>query len=549
MALNLSAEQKSILNLFTGQDRYLIPSYQRPYSWGEDECKQLWDDIIDAFNNQTDYFMGHMIVAKSNGGDDELEVIDGQQRLTTLSLLLKIYFIFDDQNKALHNALWIQDWRSENKIQRLQTNVFEVKDNDYLSYVLNLTPDQFQESYLNCLDKQGNLSRKNCKNIFLFNAMILYHEVRSYIDLHDIKSLVDFTLRKVYILPIQLGGDNILQARENALKIFETINNRGKNLSDADIFKAYLYNLASAKKEENVFIDLWSQLRENCESLRITIDDIFRFYSHIIRGKEGIKTSEIGLREFFTQKDYSPLKLKNYDEILNDLFQIIEILNFFEKILKMNDHNNEFTRWFQLIKEYTNQYPKTAMVVYAFNNGTELTTDFLEFLKSLIRYVYYLGSTTNVKFEIHDMIISISHGKNISKNLKKDVSIKYFDYLGALKKGYALLAFYLQGNVSINPYYFDKIILPKDRDSLDSSWKDIKMYEVIDSLGNYVVLDMPPKNLSYIKKANYYLLSQYECNKKLSYELEQWSYEKYIERNDRLKQLLVNFFEGNENNL
>lgn len=548
MALNLSAEQKSILNLFTGQDRYLIPSYQRPYSWGEDECKQLWDDIIEAFNNQTDYFMGHMIVAKSSSGDDELEVIDGQQRLTTLSLLLKIYFIFDDQNKALHNALWIQDWRSEHKIQRLQTNVFEVKDNDYLSFVLNLTPDQFQESYLNCLDKQGNLSRKNCRNIFLFNAMILYHGVKLYIELHDIKSLVDFTLRKVYILPIQLGGDNILQARENALKIFETINNRGKNLSDADIFKAYLYNLASAKKEENLFIDLWSQLRENCESLRITIDDIFRFYSHIIRGKEGIKTSEIGLREFFTQKDYSPLKLKNYDEILNDLFQIIEILNFFEKILKMNDDNNEFTRWFQLIKEYTNQYPKTAMVVYAFNNGTELTTAFIEFLKSLIRYAYYLGSTTNVKFEIHDMIISISHGKNISK-YHKTVSTKYFDYLGALKKGYALLAFYLQENSSLNSYYFDKIILPKDRDFLDSSWDNIKMYEIIDTLGNYVVLDMPPKNLPYRKKGNYYFLSQYECNKKLSYELEQWSYEKYIERNDRLKQLLVNFFEGDESNL
>ena len=65
MALQLIAHQLSLLTLFTGREQYIIPPYQRPYSWGEDQCQQLYEDIVAAFNEKNDYFLGNIVLAVS----------------------------------------------------------------------------------------------------------------------------------------------------------------------------------------------------------------------------------------------------------------------------------------------------------------------------------------------------------------------------------------------------------------------------------------------------------------------------------------------------
>lgn len=66
MALSLNAEQKNLSNLFTGREQFIIPSYQRPYSWEFDQCQKLYDDIVAAYNEKRDYFIGKYSVVKSN---------------------------------------------------------------------------------------------------------------------------------------------------------------------------------------------------------------------------------------------------------------------------------------------------------------------------------------------------------------------------------------------------------------------------------------------------------------------------------------------------
>lgn len=97
----LSIDQKNIMGLF--QDKksdFLIPDYQRPYAWNEVECDTLWDDLFafafpeenfDNFNDEEEYFLGP-IVTFLNKDTNKLEVIDGQQRLTTLMLLLRAFY-------------------------------------------------------------------------------------------------------------------------------------------------------------------------------------------------------------------------------------------------------------------------------------------------------------------------------------------------------------------------------------------------------------------------------------------------------------------------
>ena len=73
---------------------YRIPQYQRPYKWGNEQIEQLWDDIFEAYENDIDnYFLGSVITAKPLDNSQYIDVVDGQQRLTTLMILLCLEII------------------------------------------------------------------------------------------------------------------------------------------------------------------------------------------------------------------------------------------------------------------------------------------------------------------------------------------------------------------------------------------------------------------------------------------------------------------------
>ena len=97
----LNIDQKTVKELFSAKKtKFLIPDYQRPYAWGEDECQTLWEDLFnfsfpenncDNFDSESDeYFLGPIVTFKNDKGD--MEIIDGQQRLTTLMLLLRAFY-------------------------------------------------------------------------------------------------------------------------------------------------------------------------------------------------------------------------------------------------------------------------------------------------------------------------------------------------------------------------------------------------------------------------------------------------------------------------
>ena len=102
----LNIDQKSVRALFSEKKAdFLIPDYQRPYAWGEKECQTLWDDLFlfafpdndcDKFNSDSDeYFLGPIVTFKNDDG--KMEIIDGQQRLTTLMLLSLIHISCDPE--------------------------------------------------------------------------------------------------------------------------------------------------------------------------------------------------------------------------------------------------------------------------------------------------------------------------------------------------------------------------------------------------------------------------------------------------------------------
>ncbi|KPH15129.1 DUF262 domain-containing protein [Chryseobacterium sp. ERMR1:04] len=541
MALSLNAEQKNLLKLFKIEEQYIIPTYQRPYSWEYDQCFQLYTDILNSFKSNEDYFIGNIIIAKSEKTQNSLEIVDGQQRLITLLLLIKVLSLFQPELKILSQLLEKEDWEGSNNIPRIKSNIFEADDNESLQNVLAYTLENLIDTFKKNSDKHKRIIEKKNRNKFEKNILYFYSWISFYKSNNDnLKDFISYLLTQVYLLPIELTGKTQDEANEKALTIFETINNRGLNLEDADIFKAKLYDRAKKINEQEIFIDLWTDFKSGCDNLNLKIDDIFRYYSHIIRGKEAITSGEINLREFFIRENYSPFELKKYKEVLTDLFKIVEILEFLnkEKIIE-----NESATWLQIIDAYTNQYPKYAIVNYLFVNDIKINPSFIDFIKSLVRYIYYQGSTTSVKFEIYNIIKQISFKQEIN-NYYQDVPFNLFDYLGRLKKGFSLLAFYLLYPKAISSYNVDRIVTLKDKPLLKGDWENANLSEIIENLGNSIILDIPKKSIDINRKKEYYSTSNIHEVKTL-FSNGDYTFLEFLERDIKIKETLINFFEGN----
>ena len=343
MALTLNAEQKSIYDIFSGENQYIIPPYQRAYSWTNVQCKALFEDIKKAFydSEQEGYFLGNIVLAKSREERNKLEVIDGQQRLTTLILLIKVLLSFDKENKALYNAIWIKDRRSDKEIQRLQTDVFMEKDFNYFKEVLSFD-----------FSKESNHIIKEENNLFKKNIYYLYNKIFYFSEHNDISKFSDFLLDRIYLLPIETEDISLEKARKNALQIFETINNRGINLSTSDIFKARLYSMALNELEHEKFIENWKKLQNKCDKLNCEIDDVFKIYSHILLKEQGDTFyRKIELKEFFLDNIFSPFLRKKQNEMMKDLLKICDFSIFVVRVIESSIQNQELVKWFQLVHQ------------------------------------------------------------------------------------------------------------------------------------------------------------------------------------------------------
>ena len=112
----LNIDQQTVLKLFSDKrSDFLIPDYQRPYAWSEDQLVTLWEDILafaiphgdaDAFNSDDEYFLGPIVTFRNS--EKKLEIIDGQQRLTTLMLLLRAFYAKFQQQKDKESGLTLQ---------------------------------------------------------------------------------------------------------------------------------------------------------------------------------------------------------------------------------------------------------------------------------------------------------------------------------------------------------------------------------------------------------------------------------------------------------
>ncbi|WP_448520744.1 DUF262 domain-containing protein [Schleiferia thermophila] len=324
----LNVDQKTIWLLFSDKKAdFLIPDYQRPYAWEEEQCQTLWDDIFafafpdnnsDKFNSDDEYFLGSIVIFENDKG--KKEVIDGQQRLTTLMLLLRAFYAKFGNMKDKNSI------RTSERIAQCiwKTNEFGQPNLDELKINSEVATDNDKEEFLQIL-KTGKMDKVQKSN-YAKNYRFFQEKIENFLSEYPsyFAYLPTRILNNCILLPIEA------ESQDTALRIFSTLNDRGLPLSDADIFKAQFYKYYSDKNQKDTFIEQWKELEEITTSIfkplnGTPMDELFTRYMYFLRAKQGIKSSTTeALRKFYEKNNYSILK---QDETLSNLKILADFWN------------------------------------------------------------------------------------------------------------------------------------------------------------------------------------------------------------------------------
>lgn len=341
----LNIDQKTVKGLFSDtQADYLIPDYQRPYAWEDTECQTLWDDLFafaipedDAsrFKREDKYYLGPIVTFKNEGGKQE--IIDGQQRLTSLLLLLRAFYERssnqkDSETKSMRKMIEQCIWK---------TDEFDKPDQNALKIDSEVATDEDKGEFLEIL-KSGK-AHDNYKSQYAENYRFFEEKIDEFVNKLPgfFKYLPVRILNNCILLPIEAEN------RDTALQIFSTLNDRGKPLSDADIFKAQFYKHYSAMGQKEAFIDRWNKLADFASatfkdtSSESPMGELFTRYMYYLRAMQGItNTSTEGLRKFYERDNYALLKEEQtleHIEALADFWSDVRTQNkerFSDKILR-----------------------------------------------------------------------------------------------------------------------------------------------------------------------------------------------------------------------
>ena len=223
MSMNEPVTQLSIKALFNGGDRYLIPMYQRNYAWEEGEVGQLIQDVIDAMPAGKSYYLGSLVVYPRPGhGPAQFETLDGQQRLTTLSLLV----MYLQKQLALSEAFGRSPVNFENRPQSSRTLEAIARAKGHDDLVEKAADEQFNSAILN--------------GYRLVHKLVPARLTESKVTL---EGFADYLLKHVQIMRVQVPEGT------NLNHYFEVMNNRGEQLEKHEVLKARLLEVLGADTE------------------------------------------------------------------------------------------------------------------------------------------------------------------------------------------------------------------------------------------------------------------------------------------------------------
>ncbi|MEP5623301.1 MAG: DUF262 domain-containing protein, partial [Hyphomicrobiales bacterium] len=248
MSKKISGAEYPLSKIFSSEFEYLIPSYQRPYAWTVDEASELFDDLKSFYKTEDDegYFLGSIVLIKSEDGP-LAEVIDGQQRLTTLTILFSVLSsVHDGANKDELKGYVVEPGKKAEKIDPKPRLTLRERDKAFFQkYVQEFRLDELAE-----LDEAAveNEARAN----ILRNAVHLRKSVEAAFDTpEELLEFASFLLTRCFLVAVSTPNE------ASAFRVFSVMNSRGLDLQPTDIIKADAIGKISGEKQRQEYNDKW----------------------------------------------------------------------------------------------------------------------------------------------------------------------------------------------------------------------------------------------------------------------------------------------------
>jgi uncharacterized protein with ParB-like and HNH nuclease domain/predicted transport protein len=368
----MKATENNFLTFLDGTKQFIIPIYQRTYSWETSDCQQLWEDILKiAQDDQIPaHFIGSIVYVGKGifhvSSVAEMLVIDGQQRLTTLFLLLG----------ALAEALEVRREEANNVItpRKIRNQyLFNANEDDEKYYKLVLT--QSDRETLNALLEGRELTEQYS---------------------HRIKETYEFFRKKINQCEISLAAlfqgigklvvvDISLQQQDNPQLIFESLNSTGMALSQADLIRNYVLMGLDHKEQENLYKKYWYPMEQSFGQTQNSV-----LFNRFMRDYLTLHTGEIPN----VDRVYATFKLYHQEHphvsVENLVADIYTYSRYFTRMVLAKEKDPALKQCFDSIKtlEVNVAYPFLLEAYHDYEQNELTRENFIALLRLIESYVF-----------------------------------------------------------------------------------------------------------------------------------------------------------------
>ena len=375
----MQAGETTLNKLLNTSRQFIVPIFQRNYSWQKSQYEQLWFDILRAskFKEKQNHFIGSIVyidMGTPAGRPQQLLLIDGQQRLTTISILLC----------AIKD--YVQKFNLETKLINLAKiknqflyNSDEI-DEDRYKLLLNV---QDKETYIKLIDNTIFTVNKPATNIIKCYEFF-YERIEDFIKQHGQIDEIYAGIFKLSLVSISLDKDS-----DNPQMIFESMNSTGKDLSQTDLLRNYLLMDLTPEKQTRLYKTYWKPMEE------LFGEDIY---------KNDVNKFDYFIRDFLTLKSdigyickinnvYENFKRYYLDNncekfaVLKDLFTYAK---YYACIDLLQENDDELKLYWQKFKKLDSHvvYPFLLKLYDDYSRQILIKEDFKKILQVVISYLW-----------------------------------------------------------------------------------------------------------------------------------------------------------------
>lgn len=393
MSKKISGAEYSLAKIFSSDFEYVIPSYQRPYAWTVDQALELFDDLFDFHKSEAEeeYFLGSIVLIKRES-EPYSEVIDGQQRLTTLTILLSaLASIFEGKQRDILRK-YIQEPGDEfTELEPKPRLTLRDRDKEFfLNYVQELDFDGLLKLDEKSLDNEAQINIQKNSRLYLQR---ISEQLEN--DLPRIKEFVKFLLQRCFLVAVSTPS------QQSAFRVFSVMNSRGLELQPTDIIKADIIGQLSTDKEREEYSQRWEDMEVELD--RSGFNDLFS-YVRMIYAKEKAKRSLLDeFRTHVLTRVGEPKKL--ISEVLEPFSSTLAtVWNFNYEATSDAEEVNTYLRWLNRI-DNSDWIPVAILFLSGNRNDPEYVAWFFRRLERLAAYMHICALYVNERIERYNEVI------------------------------------------------------------------------------------------------------------------------------------------------